>query len=230
MKKLFIHIPKNAGLSIKRSPAINTRIQSIKHKGVGLQINCREAQSYLQRIGEAYGLGHARWIDLDKKLKRMVSFAVVRNPWDRTVSRYCFAKKLIEVEKVWPSTYADISSFEAFLEERHKWGDKEYLWFRAIKGWYPNFDHVTDKQGAIQCDIIRFEKLDKDLQVYFNINSLLKARNVTNDSHGKILRGDTYKEVYTPQTIQIVADWYEKDIACWGFDFDTGAKRNYWNQ
>jgi hypothetical protein len=33
-------------------------------------------------------------------------------------------------------------------------------------------------------------------------------------------------DVYSPKTIQIVADWYQKDIVTWGFDFDTGAKKN----
>jgi len=37
-----------------------------------------------------------------------------------------------------------------------------------------------------------------------------------------------YKDLYTKETIQIVADWYQKDIEYWGFDFDTSATKNYW--
>lgn len=28
--------------------------------------------------------------------------------------------------------------------------------------------------------------------------------------------------------IQIVADWYQKDIDYWGFDFDSSATKNYY--
>jgi hypothetical protein len=50
-----------------------------------------------------------------------------------------------------------------------------------------------------------------------------KARNVT------ALNNGSYRDIYTPETIQIVADWYKKDIDTWGYDFDTGPTRNYWN-
>ena len=53
---------------------------------------------------------------------------------------------------------------------------------------------------------------------------MTEARNVT------ALNKGTYKDLYTPETIQIVADWYQKDIDTWGYDFDTGPTRNFWNQ
>ena len=40
----------------------------------------------------------------------------MRNPWDRVVSRYFFAKKVIEVEKKEPVGKHPIDSFESFLE------------------------------------------------------------------------------------------------------------------
>lgn len=36
------------------------------------------------------------------------------------------------------------------------------------------------------------------------------------------------KDYYTEKTIQIVADWYQKDIDYWGFDFDSSATKNYY--
>ena len=221
MYKLFIHIPKNAGMTIRRSPMLSNRIMlagSNVHKSPEYS---KAVLDKMNSLGDHHGFEHARWRDVHPSVRdRNNAFAVIRNPWDRVVSRYFFAKKVIEVEKKVNPNYADVSSFEAFLEERHKWGGEEYMWHRAVRGWYPAFDHVSDDRGIVRCDIIRFENLDVDLCKYFNLTSMSKARNVTAINKG------TYRDVYTPETIQIVADWYKKDIDHWGYDFDSGPTRN----
>lgn len=131
-----------------------------------------------------------------------------------------------------PKTYADTSSFEAFLEERHKWGDDEFMWHRAVRGWYPAFDHVSDEKGEkVKCDILRFEHYNEDTKLYLGMLQNPNPRNVTRVSsdNGNTGYGLSYKDIYTKETIQIIADWYKKDIDYWGFDFDTAATRNYWN-
>lgn len=221
MYKLFIHIPKNAGMTIRRSPMLSNRIMLA---GSNIHKSPQYSKAVLDKmnsLGDHHGFEHARWRDVHPSVRdRNNAFAVIRNPWDRVVSRYFFAKKVIEVEKKVNPDYADVSSFEAFLEERHKWGGEEYMWHRAVRGWYPAFDHVSDDRGIVRCDIIRFENLDVDLCKYFNLTSMSKARNVTAINKG------TYRDVYTPETIQIVADWYKKDIDHWGYDFDSGPTRN----
>lgn len=224
MYKLFIHIPKNAGMTIRRSPMLNNRIMlagSNVHKSPEYS---KAVLDKMNSLGDHHGFEHARWRDVHPSVRdRNNAFAVIRNPWSRVVSRYFFAKKVIEVEKKVGADYADVSSFEAFLEERHKWGNEEYMWHRAVRGWYPAFDHVSDDNGNVRCDIIRFEDLDVDLCKYFNLTSMSRARNVT------ALNPGSYKDVYNDKSIQIVADWYKKDIEHWGYDFDSGPTRNYWN-
>ena len=221
MYKLFIHIPKNAGMTIRRSPMLNSKIMLA---GSNIHKSPEYSQAVLDKmnsLGDHHGFEHARWRDVHPSIRdRQNAFAVIRNPWDRVVSRYFFAKKVIEVEKKVSPEYADISSFEAFLEERHKWGGEEYMWHRAVRGWYPAFDHVSDGSGNVRCDIIRFENLNADLCRYFNLTEMSKARNVTAINKG------TYRDVYTDKTIQIVADWYKKDVEHWGYDFDSGPTRN----
>lgn len=222
-RKLFIHIPKNAGMTIRRSPQLGKKIilaGEPNHKSAAYS---QAVYAKMNSTGDHHGFEHARWRDLSEAAQSYPAFAVIRNPWDRVVSRYFFAKKVIEVEKKSDPSYADVSSFEAFLEERHKWGGEEYMWHRAIRGWYPAFDHVSDEEGNIKCDMIRFENLNEDLCKYFKLKEMDRARNVTDLNKG------TYRDLYTPQTIQIVADWYQKDIDTWGYDFDTGPTRNYWN-
>lgn len=221
MYKLFIHIPKNAGMTIRRSPMLNNRIMLA---GSNIHKSPEYSQAVLDKmnsLGDHHGFEHARWRDVHPSVRdRNNAFAVIRNPWDRVVSRYFFAKKVIEVEKKVSKQYADVSSFEAFLEERHKWGNEKYMWHRAVRGWYPAFDHVSDDSGRVRCDIIRFENLNTDLCRYFNLVEMSAARNVTAINKG------TYRDVYTDKTIQIVADWYKKDIEHWGYDFDSGPTRN----
>ena len=225
MKRIFVHIPKNAGMTIRKSPVLADRI-------IPATPDTHKSKQYTQAVlatmnanGDHHGFEHARWRDLKPELTNTHrAFAVVRNPWDRVVSRYFFAKKVIEVEKNAKKDYADVSSFENFLEERHKWGNQKYMWHRAVRGWYPAFDHVTDDSGKIRCDIIRFENLNSDLEQYFGIKQMSRARNVT------ALNPGTYRDLYNDKTIQIIADWYAKDIETWGYDFDTGPTKNTWAQ
>lgn len=224
LKKVFIHIPKNAGMTIRRSPMLADKIIPAGPEVHKSPAYSKAVLNHMNKIGDHHGFEHARWRDCNQSIvDGYGSFAVVRNPWDRVVSRYFFAKKVIEVEKKEPVGKHKIDSFEHFLEERFEWGDMEYMWHRAIRGWYNQKDYVTDKNGNLQCDMIRFEKLNQDLCKYFNIPTMSRARNVT------ALNPGTYKDIYTPETIQIVADWYKDDIDFFGFDFDSGATKNTWS-
>ncbi len=211
--KLFVHIPKSAGMTIRHSAAINGRIMTaVRGNHISPEYSDRLLAT-MTRHNDHHGYEHARWRDWRQDLRdKHKAFAVIRNPWTRVASRYWFVKMIIEVQKKVPPSYADTSSFEAFLEERHIWGGKEFFWHRAVRGWCPAFDYVTDDAGNIVCDIIRFENLNEDLCKYFGLAEMTGPRNVT--VYPK-------QQIYTNKTIQIVADWYKKDIDTWGYDYGT---------
>ena len=223
--KLFVHIPKNGGMSIRKTPAFrNQVILAFPQNHVDLEYSIKVRET-MQRHGDADGFEHARLRDWNKELRsKHTAFAIVRNPWARVVSRYEFARKVILRDtgsNVYQNEdYADISSFEAFLEERHKWGGVEYMWHRAVRGWYPAMDHVIDEKGKVACDILRFEHMNEEVSTYFMTMSKVGHNNITGYDQS------TYKNYYDDNTIQIVADWYQKDIDQWGFDFDTSATKN----
>lgn len=226
-KRFFIHIPKNAGMTIRHSSnngPLAGKVQIATRETHISKEYSNKVNDVMRKSGDHHGWEHARWRDIHPKYRNnMKCFAVTRNPWDRVVSRYFFAKKVIEVEKKEPVGKHKIDSFEHFLEERFEWGGKEYYWHRAIRGWFPAFDHVSDEEGNLKCDMMRLDHLNDDLCAYFGIKEMSRARNVT------AINDKSYMDLYTPQTIQIVADWYQKDIDFWGYDFDSTATKNYWN-
>ena len=228
-QKLFIHVPKNGGMTVRRNPEMRRNIIVCSPSTHKTREYTKGLEQKMKSVGDVMGYEHARWRDIKSEIRdEHRAFAFVRNPWDRVVSRYFFARKVIYVEKdsdhYGNTDYCDCSSFESFLEERHKWGGVEYMWHRAVRNWYPAFDHVSDKEGNVRCDILRFENYNEDIKWYMGLLSDPPARNVTGLNKGK------YQDLYTDKTIQIVADWYKKDIDHWGFDFDTGATKNYSNR
>ena len=221
----FIHIPKNAGMTIRIAPELSGKISvSTSNNHISSEYT-KELLATMDHYGEHHGYEHARWRDLNTEVQKNKSFAIIRNPWSKVVSRYTFGLKT----GTFPKSY----SFEEFLDERHKWGSTPYFWHRAIKGWYPQKDHVVDEHGILQCDIIRLENLDQDLMKYFSLSKMPRIRNISNgikQMDGSVLNIRDYKEYYTSTTKHIIEDWYSADIDFFGFTFDNAATKNIWNK
>lgn len=185
VKRLFIHIPKNGGTSV--------------HK----------------EMTNILSFGHYRWRDVPRDIRYIhQSFAVIRNPWARMVSRYVMGIPTSNTNDhgtTW-------NTFEEFLETRHIWIN-EHL--DPIRSWSTQYDYVCDENDIVRCDILRLEFIDNELSPYLNLNTPYIARHNVGDYTRN------YQDYYNEQTIQIVADWYEQDIDYWGFDFDTSATKNY---
>jgi hypothetical protein len=213
-RPVFIHIPKNGGMTVRLGYK-----NQIVEAGPGTHKSedyARAVKAAMAKHGEHQGLEHARWRDLRPDLQARRCFAVVRNPWSRVVSRYRFG---LNTGGYRPYDY---TTFKEFLDERHTWGNEPYYWHRAVRGWYPMLDHVTDEQGVLRCDILRTEHLVEDSQAYMGKTLPTRRRNVT--------RGDPvdYRTFYNDDQIQIVAEWYAKDIEFFGFGFSGPATKNIW--
>lgn len=217
--KLFIHIPKNGGVTIRESEIFQDKILPVNKKWISDYKGFKKTmESYEER--DTKGVEHARWIDVNPTItQKYQAFAVVRNPWSKVVSRYLFAKQAIERGLVKPE-YANVTSLEHFIQERYQWGLKPLTWYRAIRGWWPQKHHVKDNNNKVVCDILRLEHLNEEAPRYLGIDTMPRARNVTS------IKVD-YKELYNPKLIQDIADWYKEDIEYWNFDFDTSARSNY---
>ncbi|PTW61456.1 hypothetical protein C8N35_102166 [Breoghania corrubedonensis] len=218
-KHFFIHIPKNGGMSVRKASQLEGRILLANRKHLRSTAYGNALFETMKRDGLAPGFEHARLRDVNVYVRKAnTPFAVVRNPWSRTVSRFTFGQQQLPPDEQ-KDAYT-VARFEAFLEERHIWGDRDFYWHRAIRGWYPQHDYVVDESGAIAVDILRQERLSADLVRYFGLENEIDRRNVSEGPK------KDYRSYYTDRTIQIIADWYAKDIETFGFDFDTTATRN----
>lgn len=219
----FIHIPKNGGMSIRNAKHLHDIISFSKPHYFKSKNYKKKLLKQMSYYNEHHGFEHARWCDLNQKAQKRKCFAIVRNPWSRVVSRYTFLIRLIKNGAIQDKKQYKELSFEEFLEERHFWGNVNFFWHRAIRGWYPQIDYVTNKKHQIQCDILRFESYDHDTMRYLNLEEPLEARNVSNGHDSK---RNNYQNFYTKKTKYIVADWYKKDIDFFGFDFNSSATKN----
>ncbi len=219
-KYFFIHIPKNAGVAIRHSPLLRGKV-------IGADPGFHRSREYtanLKRVmkanSEHHGFHHARYRDIRPSvLAKLQPVAIIRNPWARVVSRYTFAEHAINIGATTPDYVP--KSFEAFLEERHIYGNRDLYWHRAIRGWYPQLDYIIDNNGNIPVDLLRQENLGEEAMNYFGLSEPIKRKNSSSKKGSK----RNYQDYYTKKTIQIVADWYADDISTFGFDFDTGASK-----
>ncbi len=210
--RLFVHIPKNGGQTIRRG--LPDRIIVAKSGNHISPEYTNKLHNMMSKHEEHHGNEHARWRDWRKDLRdKYRAFAIVRNPWSRVVSRYTFAHRRKEYQ-------SGSGSFREFLEERHIYGEMPYYWHRPIRSWYQQKDYVTDESGGLRCDVLRFAT--DDVCRYFKLSEPLQIRGVSN------IAGKDYRDCYGDEEYDIVADWYQRDIEYFGFTFDGHATENIW--
>jgi len=223
-KHLLVHIPKNAGMALREAPELKGRIVLANRRRLKSKAYANGLLEFMKSRGLHPGYEHARLRDIDLSVRAgTVPFAVVRNPWARTFSRYKFYLQTGGDAGVTRDLTHD--GFDRFLETRHEWGAVDFFWHRASLGWYPQADYVTDETGAVAVILLRQERLGKELAKYLGIEDKLERRNVSRHAVAD------FRSFYNERQIGIVADWYKTDIDLFGFDFDTPANRNvYFNE
>jgi len=200
-KILFIHIPKTAGTSI--SDALGFK-------------NSTHATIQEARVKIA-------WL----RFKIAYKFAFVRNPWDRFLSLYRYAKmpeskyhSSINPEKAVYGKHLDYDLLQnASLEQcAHYLLEGKLKHDTGWNHWQPQINWLQDKKGKIPLNFIgRYETLETDFRT---IQKKLKiTKNLGHINPSSREKKDNYQTYYNENTKKIIADFYKKDIDYFNYTF-----------
>ncbi|MGV3490817.1 MAG: sulfotransferase family 2 domain-containing protein [Devosia sp.] len=188
---LFVHIPKNAGSSIQ-SCLLKYRMRRLT-EGRG------KHETFDSFNTRTHGLFF--W---------MRSFAVVRNPWDRTLSGYNYLMGRMHPD----SPLAGMGSFEDFVNGIEAGAE----WSKPLALARPQYTFVSDKSGRQRVKrLLRYETLDRDFKQLctdWGLEATLPHLNKGPKS------GVVYRDAYTDETRAAVARIYAEDIRRFGYKFD----------
>ena len=191
-KSIFIHIPKAAGVSVKRSI-----------------------------FGENFQAGHHflykyELIFSKKDFNNYFKFTIVRNPWDRLFSAYNFLSKggLTDEDHNWFQD--NLSKYKDFDDFVKKWVNRKNIY--RYTHFIPQYHYIRSSKRKIGVDFIgKLENIESDF-IYISNKLNLGEINLKyiNKTEGKA----NYKKYYNEQTIQIVRQVYKQDIELFNYEFE----------
>lgn len=176
-KMTFIHIPKTAGASITRWYSKNI----LKNK----------TGYYKPSLSE-----HIFLSEIENPAP--ITIAVVRNPWDRVVSMYTFAKNCKEFE---------------FLSENFSVFVLYQIYFYSLGKYTLSTPQIRWIEPGVT-HLLRFENLEQDFKIIqdiFQCYEPLPMWNKTNHYH--------YRTYYNDETRQAVSEMFKEDIEAFGYEF-----------
>ena len=136
------------------------------------------------------------------------NFTVVRNPWDKVTSHYFHRVKTNQTGL----KEAPID-FNEWVKLTYGCQDERY--YNNPKMFMPQLDWITAEDDAILVDFIcQFESLKEDFLYVcerLGVNATLP--------HEKSTCRESYNKYYNQESMDIIADWFEKDIQKFGYTF-----------
>lgn len=190
---VFIHVPKAAGTSFNEA-------------------------LYGRFMGHSHALDVARWAPAD--VKALPRFSVTRNPWDRLVSAWRFARQGAGVGDTYragmwrPELYRvpEFESFERFV--------RDWLAPRDVT----RLDGVFQPQWLFLCDsgknllVDHVGRLGDLAPTYAFLESRIGATRPIARANRS---GDAvdYRTFYTPELAALVGEIYREDVRLFGYDF-----------
>ena len=186
---IFIHVPKAAGTSINKA---------------------------------IYGrtLGHYTINEIERAFPRLVEksfvFTICRNPYDRLVSAYHFAKagRTKDMGMRNPKQY-QIPEFDTFHSFVTEWLENKDITL-LDNVFRPQYLYVSSN-GKLNVDFLgHVETLAKDMEIV----SQKLGKTIHVGHSNAVVREKSFRDYYTPELQRIVMDLYEKDFRLLGYSFE----------
>jgi len=163
---------------------------------LGIPFAHKTAQQYRNQIGE-------------KRWQRVFTFTIVRNPWDKVVSHYHY-RVMTNQTGLGEATIP----FDEWVQLAY--GDNDPRYYNNPRMFMPQTDWITDESGRILVDFVgKFENLQDD----FNTICQHIGKSGVPLPHLKKSRRKSYKDYYSSESREIVANWFATDIETFKYTF-----------
>lgn len=194
MVLLFVHIPKTAGTSIIES--MNTKIRRIRF--VGHNLILEKSSDRIDRNQMSV------WSKFGNTLYRYRSFAVVRHPYTRFLSAYCYLsdKKRRGIDQEAGAIIRSYPNINAFIKNLPHHMER-------IVHFLPQHVFICKDDTIIINHVLRFEDLPGCLSI---IHPHIPLCHVNRSDWGQ------YNLRLTRESIGILQQCYQKDFDILGYD------------
>lgn len=200
----FVDVPRTSSTSIRSELGRRFGVVHAKQNGTMVSRLTR------QLLPPHLTAREARQTFGDELWSRLFTFAFVRNPWDRTVSMYCFRQQR--------KNFKEGLTFRDYVRQLVRVRDSPDAKFSYAPLWLEAFDFVADDDGRIMVTHLgKYETRQQDLRV---IGGVLGCPEL-GQSHLQMSRRPrgSYVDYYDAETRDLIGQFYRRDVEAFGYSF-----------
>jgi hypothetical protein len=218
INSLYPYLPRPA----QQALLVRMRAQLWIEKGIVFVHIPKAAGTSINELLYGRFMGHPRARDIQRwgtqELRSLPRFTVTRNPWDRLLSAYRFAKRGAggnAIAAVWNPQQYQVPEFETFERFVLEWLARRDV--RALDFVFqPQLPFIADGAGRIIVDHVgKLEDLEPTYRFLEEILGKPLEFPWENRSGDRV----DYRELYTPEMADLVGHIYQDDVRAFGYEF-----------